>query len=110
MDYEVIKETFIPIAKVEDILKKVKDRNYEQKIAYEHVKKFSKIKLENAERIIEELLKLEMRKLKEHQIIKIVDLMPKNIEELKVILEKSQMPFKDEELEKIIEIVKKHEK
>ncbi len=109
LDYEVIKETFIPIAKVKEILKQVKDKTYEQKLAYEHVKKFSKINLEKAEKLIKELLELEMRKLKEHQIVKIVDLMPKDVEELKVILEKSQLPFKDDELEKIIEIVKKYE-
>ncbi len=109
MDYEIIKETFIPTTKVKDILKKVKDKTYEQKTAYEHAKKFSEITVDKAESLIKELLELEMRKLKEHQIVKIVDLMPKDIKELKVILEKSQMPFKEEEMEKIIEIVKKYE-
>ena len=110
MDYEVNKETFIPISKVKDILKEVKDKTYEQKTAYEHVKKFSKISTEKAEKLIKELLELEMRKLKEHQVVKIVDLMPKSLKEIKLILEKSQIPFKDEELLKILEIVKKYGK
>ncbi len=109
LDYEVNKETFIPITKVKDILKKVKDKTYEQKMAYEHVKKFSKISSDKAEELIKELLELEMRKLKEHQVVKIVDLMPKSLEDLKVILHKSQIPFKKDELEKILEIVKKYD-
>lgn len=110
VEYEEQKETFVCLAKVKDILEEVKEKNYEQKLAYEHVKKFSKIELKKAEALIKELSELEMRKLKDEQIIKIVDLMPKDIHDLRVILAKSQVPFKDEELEKVIEIVKKHEK
>ncbi len=110
IDYEEIKETFVPLPKVKEILENIKEKNYEQKLAYEHVKKFSKIDAKKAEALIKELSNLEMRKLKDDQIVKIVDLMPKDVEDLKVILSKATVPFKDEELTKIIEIVKKYEK
>ena len=110
VDYEILKEEFVPITKVKEILDKIKDKNYEQKLAYEHAKKFSKLDVKKAEALIKELSELQMRKLKDDQIVKIVDLMPKDVEDLKVILAKSQIPFKDEELNKIMEIVKKYEK
>ena len=107
-NYDAIKEEFVPIAKVKEILEAIKERTYEQKLAYEHVKRFNKIPLERAEELIKELALLEMRKLKDEQIIKIIDLMPKNVEELRVILAHSAVPFKDEELQQIIDIVKKY--
>ena len=110
VEYEEQKETFVCLPKVKEILEEIKEKNYEQKLAYEHVKKFSKIELKKAEALIKELSELEMRKLKDDQIVKIVDLLPKDIEDLKVILAKSQVPFKDDELEKVIEIVKKYGK
>jgi DNA-directed RNA polymerase subunit F len=51
-------------------------------------------------------LALEMRKLKEDHIMKIVDLMPQNIDELKVILSHADIPFKDEEMQPILDVLK----
>lgn len=110
INYEEVKETPISMAKVRDILDKIKEKGYEQKLAHEHVKRFAKVDTKKVESLVKELSELEMRKLKDEQIIKIVDLMPNDVEDLKVILAKAQVPFKDEELAKIIEIVKKYEK
>jgi DNA-directed RNA polymerase subunit F len=110
LSYEETKETFVSMAKVRDILEKIKEKNYEQKLAHEHVKKFAKLEAKKADALVKELSELEMRKLKDEQIIKIVDLMPTDVDDLKVILSKAQVPFKEEELVKIIEIVKKHDK
>ncbi len=110
VDYEEVKETFIPISKVKEILEKIEEKGYEQKLAYEHAKKFSKLDAKKAEKLVKELSSLEMRKLKDDQIIKIVDILPKDIDDLKVILAKSKMQFNEEEMQKIIEIVKKYEK
>ena len=51
-----------------------------------------------------------MRKLKAEYIVKIVDLMPKDIEDLKFMFLHSDIPFKDEDFQQIIEIVKKYGK
>ncbi|MCD6576107.1 MAG: DNA-directed RNA polymerase subunit F [Nanoarchaeota archaeon] len=110
VEYEEIKETFVPISKVKEILEEVKEKTYEQKLAYEHAKKFSKLDAKKATALIKELSNLEMRKLKDDQIVKIADILPKDIDDLKVILAKSKIQFKEEELQKILEIVKKYEK
>ena len=39
IDYEVTKEEFIPITKAKEILDKIEEKNYEQKLAFEHAKK-----------------------------------------------------------------------
>lgn len=110
IEYESISETFVPLARVKDILDKVEDKTYEQKVTYDYAKKFAKLDTKKAEALIKKLSELKMRKLKDKQIVKIVDLLPKDMEDLKVILAKSQMPLKEDELQKILEIVKKHEK
>ena len=109
-NYDVLKEEFIPISKVKKILDEIAEKTYEQKLAFEHVKRFAKTKPEKVEAIVKDLVALEMRRLKEEHIIKIVDLMPKDMDDLKTIFAGVKPAFKEEELEKIIEIVKKHEK
>ena len=110
IEYEKVSETFVPLSKVKDILSKIDDKIYEQKVTYEYAKKFSKLDSKKAAALIKELSELKMRKLKDNQIIKIVDLLPRDMEDLKVILAKAQMPLKEDELQKILEIVKKYEK
>lgn len=107
-EYEVIKEEFIPMTKAKEILKGIEERNYDQKASYEHCKKFSKIEPKKADELMKELSSLEMRKLKAEQIIKIVDMMPQDVDDLKAILMHSQTAFKDEEMQQIIDIVKKY--
>lgn len=109
-EYEVLKEEPVTLAKAKELLKDTEEKTFEQKIAFEHAKKFSKIILQKANELRKELSSLEMRKLKDEQIIKIIDMIPKDNDELKVILAHSQVPFKDEEIQQIIDIVKKYEK
>ncbi|HDQ59672.1 MAG TPA: hypothetical protein ENN30_00595 [Candidatus Woesearchaeota archaeon] len=110
VEYKVIKEKFIPVSEAKEILSKEEELEYEQKLALEHAKKFGKIKKENVEKIIEELNALENRKLKEEYIMKIIDLLPKDMEDLKTAVSGSPMAFKDEDLEPVLEILKKYVK
>jgi len=108
IEYEIIKEEFVPIQKAKDILEKVEEPGYEQKLALEHVKKFAKLSTADANKLIKELEGLNMRKLKPEHAVKIVDLIPSDVGDLKIILMHADVPFKDEELQQIIEIVKKY--
>lgn len=107
IEYTAIKEEFIPTSKAKEILEKVEEKNYEQKLAFEHTKKFGKAKSSDVNKIIKALEAIDMRKLKREHIIKIVDLMPKDIDDLKVILTHADIPFKDEEIQQIMDVLKK---
>jgi len=109
-EYEILKEEAVPLIKAKELLKDIDEKTFEQKVAFEHTKKFSKITLQKANELQKELGSLELRKLKDEHIIKIIDTMPTDIEELKIILAHAQVPFKDEELPQILDIVKKYEK
>lgn len=110
MVLEILEEQFIPIAKVKELLKDSEEKTYEQKLAFEHAKKFSKIKIEKARELFKELKGLDLRRLKDKEIVKIIDILPKNIDELKSLFAGSSIPLKKEEVEKIFEIVKKYVK
>lgn len=98
----------VTLAEVKKILiDKGKDAklNYEQKLAYDHAKMFSKITLSNALKLKEKLKELE---LSEELITKIIDILPNELE-LNLITEKEK-DFDESKKEEILEIVKKFKK
>ena len=111
-DYDVLEENPVSIAEALEVMKKTptKEMTFEQKQAYEHVKKMSKLKPKKAQEMKEELRNLNIRKLKDVNIVRITDIVPTTADELKFIVSDTKTSFDKEELEKIIEIVKKYAK
>ena len=70
------------------------------------IKKFTKINSEKAKKMREELLKLNLLKLKEEHITKIVDFMPEDVVDLLKIM--PDISLDQNEINKILEIVKKY--
>ena len=71
------------------------------------IKKFLKIKIEKANKLKEELKNLELLKLKEEDIVKIIDLMPEDVLDLNKIF--VDVALNEDETNKILETVKKYE-
>ncbi len=105
---KVVEKKYIPISEAKDILKESKRELYEQKLAYEYAKQFSKLKPEKAKELMEKLQALNIPKLKEEMIVKIVDILPETIDELRTILTTSELSFKADEINKIYEVVKEY--
>lgn len=84
---------------------KEKEPGYEQKNALEHLQKFSKIAKANVEEMIEELRAFD--KLKDRHIILIVNMLPQDPDDLRVLLGGDVTLSTDDKM-KIIKIVKKH--
>ena len=70
------------------------------------IKKFLKIKTEKANKLKEELKNLELLKLKEEDIVKIIDLMPEDVLDLNKIF--VDVALNEDETNKILETVKKY--
>lgn len=92
----------------EIMLKKEKEKelNYEQKLALEHLKKFAKLKKEDIEKIAEEINSF--IRLSPEILIQILTILPKNTDELRLIISKEKFTLKEEEINKILEIIKKY--
>lgn len=84
---------------------KQKELGYEQKNALEHLRKFCKMSEKNFNEIKEELKKIE--KLNERQITNIINLLPQNLDELRVIFANERIVLSEEDKKKILDIVKK---
>ncbi|MCL2156520.1 MAG: RNA polymerase Rpb4 family protein [Methanobrevibacter sp.] len=94
----------IPLAKVKEILENFSadhDLNYEQNLTLDHVTKFSKMPLEDTEKLIEEL----EEKIKHKHAVRIADLMPEDLSDLRLMFAKERVPLKKEDMEKILEII-----
>lgn len=104
---KVIDTDPITIAEVKQMLEEIQEQHeltYEQNLALDHVTKFSKIDEESAKKLVEELAET----FKKTQAIKIADVMPEDLADLRLIFAKERGTHKKEDLEKILEILEKY--
>jgi len=77
---------------------------YEQKRALEHAAKFAKIGEKDAKEMAGKLSTLEIT-INADRIVKIIDLMPKNVDDIRAIFAKERFKYTEEEIKKIIDVV-----
>lgn len=105
---EILNEKIVTNAEALEILKnraKEKELGYEQKNALDHLKKFTKLNDKKAKELLESLKSAS--KLSERQIISIVNLLPRDRDDLRIILEKDYKNLKEEEKTLILDTVNK---
>jgi len=109
MAQTIIKETPISMgemkAEVEKIKKRDKELGFRTQRTDEYLQSFAK---KDSLKLLEGLRKMEIPRLKEEHITKIVDLMPKSVDDLKVILQGYTVTVTKENMAKIVEEVAKH--
>lgn len=95
----------VNLNEVKKILNEIPEN--EQKSQMEiYVKKFIKISAEKAKKIKESIEKLDLLKLKNEHIVKIIDLMPEDVSDLNKIF--TEVTLNEDEINKILEIVKQN--
>lgn len=105
---EILKETLITNSEAKEILKQRKEEielGYEQKNSLEYLKKYDKLTEKKVKELMEKLA--EVKKLRERQIIAIVNLLPEDNDDLRLILEKDYALLTEEEKTLILESIKK---
>ena len=105
-------EVPISIYDLKKEMTKIKKRDEELSVraakTEEYLNNFVILKPKDAEALEEELLKLEVPRLKEVHVKKILDLLPASVEELKVILQGYTLTVNKENMEKTISTLKKY--
>ncbi len=76
----------------------------EELVSYIH--KFTKLKLEEAQKMKAELTGLELIKAKPEHLIKVIDLLPEDISDIHKIF--SEISLNEDEAKKILEVVKRY--
>lgn len=92
----------LSMAEAVEYIEKTKDNGTDVAISF--VKKFTKLKSKEAKELREKIRKLDLMKVKEEHITKIIDLMPENREDLnKIFIDTS---LDEDEAKKILETIK----
>ncbi|MFH1055338.1 MAG: RNA polymerase Rpb4 family protein [Candidatus Altiarchaeota archaeon] len=108
----VLEEKPVALTDVSAILKE-KDKDYtergteltyEQKRAFEHAQKFSKVSVKDAQEMSAKLAELGIT-LSDDRIVKIIDLMPKSVDDIRAIFAKERFKYSEEEIKKITDVV-----
>jgi len=109
-DFHIEEKKPVPLAVVKTMLKNRKEEGdliLEQKTAFEHAKKFAKLTDKQSEKLVEDLKELGIRRLKDEQIVTIVDFLPQTAEDVKLITSNTTTSLKSAEIEKMLEVIKK---
>jgi DNA-directed RNA polymerase subunit F len=106
---KVLETDPIPFSQVKQLLEErsqFAELGYEQNLALDHVIRFSKIDVDESQEMISELDEI----IKKTQAIKIADVMPEDLADMRLIFAKERGSHKKEDLEKILKIVEKYRK
>jgi DNA-directed RNA polymerase subunit F len=107
----IVKERPVPMAEVLRVLekeKKERELEYGQRLTYDYTQKFARLDAKEAEELKLELLKIE--KIREHQAVALVDLMPQTKEDVELIFSKERTKLEEDEIKKILELIDKYRK
>ena len=85
---------------------KKKELVYEQKNALDHLRKFCKLTEKKYEKMVEELRGIE--KLKERHIVNIINFLPDNQNDIRVLFANDRLVLTEDDKKKIIKIIKDH--
>lgn len=105
---EIVSERAVTSYEAKKILRKREkegELNYEQKNALDYLNKFRKLPEKNLQELIEDLRKIE--KLKETHIAAIVETMPKDEDDLRLLFANERIVLEDNEKQQILSAVKK---
>lgn len=110
-NYTVISVKSISNSEALDIVSKKTDSDveltYREEKTLNYLSKFKKLNTENFKKAKQEILALEIPRLEEEHIIKILDIMPVNGTELRSIVSTSGTVLVDESVKKIIDTLSK---
>lgn len=108
-ELEILTEMPLTMAELKEKLefvKKKQDLSFRGNKTLDYLHLFSKHSSNDVSAIREKLKALEMVRLKERHIAKIIDLQPEDAIDLKMLLAAENITLKDEELKKILECLK----
>ena len=109
-EIEIISENPIALTELREKLKEIKKRDKELTFrankTLEYIEVFSTLKAEKAAALKKEIMNLNIGRLKERHIVKVIDVMPKDLDSVKAVFSGENLTLKSEDLNKILDILK----
>lgn len=107
-DIQIISEAPINMHQLKKELERIKKRdnelNFRANRTEEYLQQVATVK--NADELFSKLMKLNIPRLKEHHIHKIIDIAPTTVNELKVVLQAYTITINNESMNKIVDTIK----
>ena len=108
-DVKILSEKALDMAELKEELEKIKKRdkelNFRANKTEEYLHQFTSTK--NSAELVEKMTKLKIPRLKDHQIKKIVDILPTTLNDLKVLLQGYTISINNDNSKKIIDTINK---
>ena len=111
---EVKEFDYITIAEAKELMEKIAERRqkkaellFETRRALKHLRTFARLPADKAKELVEELLKLPQVGKKEIAV-KLVDIMPRIADEVRIIYAKEKITLKPEEIQEILDVIDKY--
>ncbi|MFO8016325.1 MAG: hypothetical protein R6U32_04420 [Candidatus Woesearchaeota archaeon] len=109
---KVISETPITMAELKEDLSKIKERdgevNFRANKTDEYINMFSTLDMKKAEELKSKIQALEVPRLKDEHILKIVDILPGSADEVKSVLQGFTITINQDNLKKIADAVSEY--
>lgn len=111
MKPELISQSPVTMSEIKEELKKIKKRseelNFRSAKTDEYINCFELLSSSDVKELKEKIMKLDIARLKEEHIAKILDIMPKDVEQLKTIFQGQVVTLTQENMKKIVDIINK---
>ncbi len=109
MEPKIISQTPVSMAELKLEIEKIRKREKEPSIRVtkvdDYLNSLSHISAEKEKKLIEEIKKLDVPRLKEEHIIKIADILPKTVDDLKLIMQGYVISISNDNLKKLVNVV-----
>ena len=107
---EIISEKPISVTELNQEIDKIKKRDKELNFRVgkteDYVNQFASLSKAKEEELIKKLEKLNIPRLKDIHITKIVDILPKTVDDLKIILQAYTITVNNDNMKKIVDVTK----
>ena len=108
---KIVEETPIGFAEIKSELAKIKKRDEELSARStrmeDYLNQFNTLNKEEYGKLVEELKKLDIPRLRDTHIIKISDIVPETIDDIKIILQGYTLTVTNDNLKKIVDVTSK---
>lgn len=95
--------TFARALEILEDRKEEKELEFEQRLSYDYVQKFSKLSSDKSKELIDDLL--EIPKLRKHQAVILTNNMPETKQDIRLIFAKERTSLEEDTIGKILDII-----
>jgi len=112
MKPEILSEQPVPISFAKEELERIKKRDgelsFRGKKTEEYFQSFAFLERKRAEELKKKLEALDIPRLRDIHVVKIMDVLPQTLSELKTLLQGYPLTVKEDSMKKIVEVVVKY--